>query len=327
MNEKIKKISKIILLVVAGLIVLAAAVNFFASQISWNEKGLTSGRGFSVAAKNSSGFGADLMMAAPESAPGMFLGEAALDYDEGDGSAEGQNLIDKKIIKNGALNLYVKNVDDAARQIKVLAKDLDGFIQEYNIYENSQGAKSGNVVIKVPAQSFESAISDIKEIAEETEYENVSTNDATEQYIDLESRIKNSRAEEGQYLEILKKAKTVEETLKVTRSLSNVRQTIEYLEGQLKYLSNQVDMSTIRISLSSDQDIKVLGLRWRPLTVAKKALKNLLLGLTKLVDIIITIILLLPAIILWLAVVIFALVIVWRLVKWLYYKFIAKHKN
>ncbi len=79
--------------------------------------------------------------------------------------------------------------------------------------------------------------------------------DVTKQYIDLESRLKNRKAEEQRYLEILEKADTVEEILKIESRLSDTREAIERLQGEMNYLKNRVEYSTITIRISEPKPI------------------------------------------------------------------------
>src|SRR3989339_839754 len=81
--------------------------------------------------------------------------------------------------------------------------------------------------------------------------------DVTEQYTDLEAQLRNAKAQEEEYLKILSRANTVEEILQVQSYLSNVRYTIESLEGRTKYLLNQTSYSTISVTLSEETSIRI----------------------------------------------------------------------
>ena len=103
--------------------------------------------------------------------------------------------------------------------------------------------------------------------------------DVTEQYVDLEARLKNLRATEGQFSEIMKKAQKIEEILAVQAQLSQVRGEIESLEGRKKYLDQNVDYSVITLSLSTSEDqLPVIDSadQWKPLGVLKDAVRDLL---------------------------------------------------
>jgi len=214
----------------------------------------------------------------------------------------------------------VDKAEDTAEKIKEIAKRFEGFVENVNIYEVSKDIKEGVVVIRVPADSFTEVMNEIKELVIKVEREQVDARDVTEQFIDLEARLKNLQAEEEQYLKILKQADTVEDLLNVSRELSRVRGQIERLEGQLKYLSRQIDMSSITVHLTAIAEVEIFGVHWRPLVVIKQSLKGLFEGLTKFVDVIIIFLIKLPVIIIWIASIAFLLFIIWRIGKWIWRK-------
>lgn len=225
-------------------------------------------------------------------------------------------LTDRKIIKNGSLNIIVERAEETANEIKEIAKNFEGFVENVNIFEVSKDVKEGYITIRLPADRFDEAMEEIKALAIKVEREQVNARDVTEQFIDLEARLKNLKAEEEQYLKILKKAETVEDMLNVSKQLSNVRGRIEQIEGQLKYLSRQIDMSSISVHLTAIAEVEVFGIHWRPLTVAKQALKNMFEGFTKFVDAIIIFLIKLPIIILWIATIALLVFIVWKIGRW-----------
>jgi len=241
-------------------------------------------------------------------------------------SVEGE-LTQRKIIKNGTLQLLVEKAEETTQEIKSIGKKLNGFVSESRIYEVSQKTKLGNITIRVPADKFDTAMEDIKKLAIKVEKENISAKDVTEEFIDLEARLKNSQAEEKQYLEIMKQAKTVEDTLKVASKLSQVRGQIERIQGQLKYLSDKIDLATISVDLTSEADVELFGLRWRPLFVLKQSFRKMLSSLTGYVDTIIAFAFALPAILLWLATITIVLIAGNRVVRWLWQKFFAKQNQ
>lgn len=206
---------------------------------------------------------------------------------------------DRKVIRNGQLELLVSNVDDTAAGVQAIAKQFGGFVDNVNVYEVRSGVKAGQLTIRVPADKFEEVLGDLKGLAVKVDREQIQGDDVTVQVIDLEGQLKNLRATETQYQEILKQARNVEEILQVTQYLSGVRAQIEQTQGQLNYYSRQIDMSTIQVSLTAEADVEVLGLRWRPLYVAKLAVRRMLDGLTSYVDAMIGFVFLLPVLFIW----------------------------
>src|SRR4029077_15004866 len=98
--------------------------------------------------------------------------------------------------------------------------------------------------------------------------------DVTKQYVDEAARLRNLRAQETQYLGILKQAKTVKDTLEVSDKLNEVRGEIEQQQAELDLLSKQVDTVALTISLRPETDVRVFGLNWRPLYHLKLAARQ-----------------------------------------------------
>lgn len=230
-------------------------------------------------------------------------------------------LTQRKVIKNASLSLLVKEVEETAQSIKNIADSLEGFIASSQVYEVSEGVKSGTITIRVPADRFDKALIEVKKLAVKVEREDISASDVTEQFVDLEAQLRNLRAEEEQYLKIMDKATTVEDTLSVAQRLYDVRRRIEHIQGQLQYLAHQVDMSTITVHLISEADIEVFGIRWRPLFVVKQAFRSMLEGLTRYVDAIIRFVFALPVILLWLITIGLVVIAGWKVLRWIRRKF------
>lgn len=227
-------------------------------------------------------------------------------------SVLGEQSADRKVIQNGSLSLVVKRTEDAVSAIKGITTSLGGFVENANIYETSDNKKAGSVTVRVPSANLENAMSQVKLLAVKVDQESVDARDITDQYIDIEIRLKNMRAEEAQYRAILARAEKIEDVLNVTARLSEVRQRIESAEGQLDYLSRQVDMSTLYIGLISEADVEVFGVVWSPLAVIKESARDGLQSIVDFVDVVISVVFQLPAIALVLLV---AVVVLWTLWK------------
>lgn len=216
---------------------------------------------------------------------------------------------ERKVIKIGEIGMTVESTEQTVSDLTSLAERAQGFVQSSYVYESSEGTKSGTVVIKVPAEKFETIFREIKDMASVVLREQISGQDVTEKYVDLQARLKNAHAEEAQYLEILESATEVQDMLNVSSYLAAVRERIEVLEGQLQYLENLTAMATLTVNLSEETQIVVGPVeKWKPYQTVKRAVKSLLVTLQKTIDSLIWIIifgvgLLLPiGIVIWLIV-------------------------
>ena len=165
---------------------------------------------------------------------------------------------DKKIIKNGDLDLKIKNAEETAEKISEIAKDNGGEIFSSNFYQSAKNVKSGTITIKVPVANFEKTFSEIKKVSSLVIRESISGQDVTEQYVDLKAQLTNRQAEEQSYIKILDQAQKIDDVLAVTQQLSRVRGTIEQIQGKIKYLDSQTDMSTISANLTEDENITIV---------------------------------------------------------------------
>ena len=155
---------------------------------------------------------------------------------------------EKKIIKTARLNLEVS--DYSAKKQLVLK-----MIQQFGAYassdneENSAYRQGTDMVIRVPAASFDTLVNSICTVAKFIHSREISATDVTEEFIDITARLKNKRAVEAQYVDLLKRAKNISEILEVEEHLRVIREEIESREGRLKYLTSQVGYSTINLSM------------------------------------------------------------------------------
>lgn len=157
--------------------------------------------------------------------------------------------MDLKIIKSANARYKVENVKTATRTIKRIAQRYNAYISDLR-YTNDLYRKENRFTIKIPQQHFDTMMDSIGFVVDFVEYENITTKDVTEEYIDIETRLKTKKEIKARYESILrKKAKTVEDILKTEDKLRIIQEEIESAQGRLKYLTNKVSYSTIQIDL------------------------------------------------------------------------------
>lgn len=183
--------------------------------------------------------------------------------------------VDQKIIKNGYLQLTVEKVAEVASKITEMATRRGGFLQNSSVTERGDGTYSGDITVRIPAMEFEAAMAEAKSYATLVRNETASGQDVTEQYTDLEAQLRNARAQEETYLEILKRAATIEDILSVQDRLGSIRAQIESLQGRLQYLENITAYSTVRVSLSEEPSVRLPTREFRPFAIVKEAFQTL----------------------------------------------------
>ena len=155
-------------------------------------------------------------------------------------------IIEQKIIKNGNIKFETNNLETTYEQIKKAVKKGKAIIQN-----DSEGKDYGTVyrrlTVRIPNENFDSFIKDISAGVDYFDNKEISSQDVTEEYIDIDARLKAKKKLENRYLELLAKATKMSEMLAIEAQLSAIREEIEAKEGQLRYMQNQVSLSTITI--------------------------------------------------------------------------------
>jgi len=161
-----------------------------------------------------------------------------------------------KIIKTGEVRYQVKNVEEFTDQVKKTIKSIGGYISNLQ-FQNNRYSLENKFTVKIPQKYFDLVLDSINNSVEFIDYENISTRDVTEEYMDLEARLKTKLEVKTRYETILRKqAKTVKEILETEEKLGDIQEEIEAAQGKLKYLKNRVTYSTITIELYEKVEYK-----------------------------------------------------------------------
>ena len=168
----------------------------------------------------------------------------------------------RKILRNGELTLEVPAPEEAERKITSIADAVGGFVvtSESKQHETGDPPKQYlevNLVMRVPEAQFQTAFDQILSLGSRVIQNKKTGEDVTEEFIDLEARIKTQKALDLQFLEIMKQATKVADALEVQRQIAEVRTEIEKLEGRKRFLENRASLSTITVSLQSPAAIAV----------------------------------------------------------------------
>jgi len=191
------------------------------------------------------------------------------------------------VIQTASLSIIVENPTEAVDKISQMAESMGGFVVTSNIYKsiNSRGDEfpAANITIRVPAEKLNEALQQIKALVSDADIdiknEEISGQDVTSEVTDLESRLRNLRAAEKQLLEIMGNATDSEDVIAVFRELTNVREEIELLEGQLKYYRESARLSAISVYLQAKASIEPITIGgWQPGVEVQRAIQALVEG-------------------------------------------------
>src|ERR1700691_3288428 len=230
-------------------------------------------------------------------------------------STPGETALDRKMVHTCLLEMIGQKPAEAADKIRGLAERLGGFLVSSAVRGGPDAAGS-SLTIRVPAARCEEVRQEIRKLGLRMESERIEAQDVTRQYVDDETNLNHLRAEEAQYLAILKQAKTVKDMLEVSEKLGDVRGQIEQQQAEFKALAKQVETVAIEISVRREAVAQVPGLQWSPLFQLKVALRDGLDALAEYTSAMTAFIFCLPAVLLWLGTIMGGAAMGWRVLRW-----------
>jgi hypothetical protein len=204
---------------------------------------------------------------------------------------DGSNqAIERIVIKNGSLTIVVPDPVKSIDTISKMAEEMQGYVVSSNLYKEyaNSGAEvpRGSITIRVPAERMLEAMQRIKaESKEAPDNENITSQDVTNEYVDLQSQLKNLEAAEAELTEIMKSATKTEDVMAVYDKLVQIRGQIDVIKGQIKYYDQAAALSAISVELIADaavQPIEIGG--WQPSGVLKDAVEALVKTMQGLVN-------------------------------------------
>ncbi|HSO27667.1 MAG TPA: DUF4349 domain-containing protein [Anaerolineales bacterium] len=221
--------------------------------------------------------------AAPQAAPAA---ESEESFSRGAGEIapyeEAPQGVERIVIKNANLSLVVDDPGAAMDSISRLADTMGGFVVNANLYqtrlESGLETPRASVTIRVPAERLDEALAEISALSDRDPLnKTIESQDVTREYTDLQSRLRNLQATEQQLISIMEDARQTEDVLAVYNQLSQVREQIEVIQGQIKYYEESAALSAISTELIADAAVQPLTVGgWQPVGVAKDAVQALI---------------------------------------------------
>lgn len=219
-------------------------------------------------------------------APEFYAPEAAPAYDAAgnpDGSQSVMQAVQERlVIQNADLAIVVRDPKASMDQISALAQEFGGYVVSSNVYQSytSMGKEvpEANIVIRVPSERLDEALTRIKEDAVDIDSENRSGQDVTSQYVDLQAQLKAKQAAEEKLLEIMDQATRAEDVLAVYLEVQEIQTEIEQIKGQIQYLEESAALSAISVRLIAEEGTQPIEVGpWKPQGAAKDAIQDLII--------------------------------------------------
>jgi len=221
---------------------------------------------------------APMMESSPAEAPMVEKAGADSGFTQDTGAAE------RIVIRNANLSIVVTDPAATMEEIADMAEDRGGFVVNSNLYKTttSSGAEvpTANITIRVPVEDLDMTLEKIKGLVEDPDIdilsEDISGQDVTKEVTDLESRLRNLEAAEEQLLEIMEDATETEAVIEVFRELTNVREEIEVIKGQIQYYRESAALSAISVTIQAKEAVEPISIGgWQPGVQVQNALQAL----------------------------------------------------
>ncbi|GAB1372589.1 hypothetical protein MASR1M45_26510 [Candidatus Kapaibacterium sp.] len=193
----------------------------------------------------------------------------------------------KVIIRTGDISFEAKDLYKTKQDVDRLLAKYNGYYSSENFSKNDY-RDDYNLSVRIPSEKFDLFLKDISSLDGIITSQNISSNDVSSEYLDYEIRLANKSAYLDKYREILKQAKSINEVLEVQDKIRVIEEEIESVKGRLKYLSDQVTLSTININLFKTYDSPIkpnesyLSRMWNSITKGWKGLSEFILIITML---------------------------------------------
>lgn len=246
--------------------------------------------------EDSRGFDLESAPLMPAEAPAAEFSKEELGVSDQSGTTQ---AIERMVIRNANLSIVVSDPAAVMQSISRMAESMDGYVVQSNIYQTTTASglevPEGQITIRVRADMLDEALKQIKAHVEDAGndvlYENISGQDVTQEYTDLNSRLRNLEDTAEQLRKIMDDAFKTEDVLRVFNELKNVNEQIEVLKGQIQYYEQSSKLSAISVTIKakeSVQPIKVGG--WEPKGVFKDAVESLVRAYQTIADAVIWIV-------------------------------------
>lgn len=168
--------------------------------------------------------------------------------DKSANATSAQAISDQKIIKNANLRFEASDLNASANTIFSAVKKYNALVQS-DSQNKDVGSISRIITARIPSQNFEGFIADVSKGVAYFDVKDISAEDVTEEYVDVDARIKAKKILEARYFELLKKASKMSDMLEIEKKISEIREEIEAQEGRLRYMQNRVTLSTVTITI------------------------------------------------------------------------------
>ncbi|MFD2630179.1 DUF4349 domain-containing protein [Oceanobacillus kapialis] len=191
----------------------------------------------------------------------------------------------RKIIYTANLQVEVKDYEQSVDDIESYVADFNGYIIEASTYGSSEDSTTnGHLTARIPQERFQAFIQQVEEGTGKLLESNVSGQDVTEEYVDLESRLKSKRVVEERLLSFMEQAEKTEDLLTISDDLATVQGEIDQITGRMKYLQNKSDLATVSIDIR-ENNVALTGMNGDELNTWEKTKQQFLKSINLIISV------------------------------------------
>jgi len=165
---------------------------------------------------------------------------------------------DRMLVWKASLDVKVWNVPAAVANATAVAERHGGYVER----KSDSGEASASLTLRIPVKAFKESLAGLEALGTVT-HRNVEAEDVTEQYVDVEARLKNKAALRDRLKQLLDKATGVKDVLAIETELNRVQADLDSMAARLKALKGRVDYATVRLGLSRRPVLGPLGYLFR----------------------------------------------------------------
>ncbi|NDI36124.1 DUF4349 domain-containing protein [Chengkuizengella sediminis] len=182
----------------------------------------------------------------------VYFSESNESYEEIQSESVQKNT-ERMIIYNANLSIDVEDYLQTQQKIEQILLHMKGYIVNSSVYRHSEQNISAQLDVRIPQAQFTKFLEEVEALSINVTNRNISGTDVTEEYVDLESRMKSKEIVEERLLGFMENADKTEDLLKISDSLARIQEEIEQIKGRMIYLQNHSALASVSISINEEK--------------------------------------------------------------------------
>ncbi|MGZ8796709.1 MAG: DUF4349 domain-containing protein [Thermoanaerobaculia bacterium] len=189
----------------------------------------------------------------------------------------------RMIIRGASISMVVDDTGATIDRITAAGEAVGGYISDSKVWRDGEQLR-GAITLRIPADRLTAALAVIRKLAVRINSETIGTQEVTQEYVDLESQLRNLEAAEVELRQLMatirERSKKASEVLEMYQQLSTIRGQIDQIKGRIRYLSQMSALASVQVDLVPNALAKpVVEAGWQPLVIARDASRSLVQAL------------------------------------------------